>query len=78
MIDRCRKGVGERETMVNPTRKVVTQPPPPLPTRSDSQKLSFVRNQDSLYPFYRKCHGKFGTFPASLDEFGGLEINASD
>ena len=49
MVDRCRRVVGERETTVNPAGKVVTQPPEPLPAQSDSQKLSFVRNQVHLY-----------------------------
>ena len=49
MVDRCRRVVGERETTVNPAGKVVTQPPEPLPAQSDSQKLSFVRNQEGVW-----------------------------
>ena len=45
MIDRCRRAVRERETTVDPAGKDVTQPPEPLPARSGSRKLSFVRNQ---------------------------------
>ena len=49
MVDRCRRVVRERETTVDLAGKVVTQPPEPLPARSGSRKLSFVRNQEVVW-----------------------------
>ena len=59
MLDHCRKVVGELESTVNRAGKFVTQLPEPRPARTDSWKLSFVRNQEAQCEAHETCIGRW-------------------